>query len=321
VVTKVIFDTDPGVDDTAALLFIHAAPELDLVGITTVFGNAHIETTTRNALYLAERFNIPCPVAQGAGQALKRRYEGPPVLIHGVDGLGDVGVPETISRTADPRPAHRFIIDMVKAHPGEITLIAVGRITNLAHALAEAPEIAGLVKQVVIMGGAFGQNGHGGNVTPAAEANIIGDPEAADIVLGAPWPVVVVGLDVTKETFMAPEGLARLVREAGDAGCFIAQTSELYKQFHIDRHGLDGLFMHDSCAVAYVLAPELFTTRSGTMRVVTEGIAVGQTIQKPDSVNFAPGAWDGLPSQLACIGIDHEAVLELFHQKLARLGN
>ncbi len=189
---KVIFDTDPGIDDAMALLFLHKHPEIDLIGVTTVFGNAPIEITTRNALYLGDAWNIAAPVARGAGQTFDPARGGSywPTAIHGHNGIGDVPLPETVAREADPRPAYQFIIDTVRAHPGEVTLIAVGRMTNLALVLKHDPDVAALVKQVIIMGGAFDLNG---NVSPAAEANIHGDPEAADLVFTAPWRVVVVG--------------------------------------------------------------------------------------------------------------------------------
>lgn len=171
---KVIFDTDPGVDDAMALLFLHRHPAIELVGITTVFGNASIETTTRNALFLKGAWNIAAPVAKGIGETLDagRPHVGWPTGIHGDDGLGNIDVPAQIDLPLDPRPAHRFIIDTVRANPGQVTLIAVGRMTNLARALRDDPEIATLVKAVVIMGGAFDVPG---NITPAAEANIHGD--------------------------------------------------------------------------------------------------------------------------------------------------
>ncbi len=212
---KVIFDTDPGVDDAMALLFLHNHPDIDLIGITTVFGNASIETTTRNALFLKREWGIPAPVARGEGKTYNpmRNPVDWPVMIHGHDGLGNINVPETIDLPVDPRSAPRFIIETVRANPGEVTLIAVGRMSNLAYALKEDPEIAGLVKQVIIMGGAFDVPG---NITPAAEANIHGDPEAADAVMTAPWKVVVVGLDVTMKTVMTRRRLAELTAQNGE---------------------------------------------------------------------------------------------------------
>ena len=314
---KVIFDTDPGVDDAMALLFLHNHPEIDLIGITTVFGNASIETTTRNALFLKREWGIAAPIARGEGKTYNpmRNPTDWPVMIHGHDGLGNIDVPETIDLPVDPRPAHRFIIETVRANPGEVTLIAVGRMSNLAYALKADPGIAGLVKQVIIMGGAFDVPG---NITPAAEANIHGDPEAADVVMTAPWKVVVVGLDVTMKTVMTRKRLAELTAKNGRHLKLLSDISQFYIDFY-GRHVKDeGMVVHDSCACIYLVAPDLFTTRSGAIRVVAGGIADGQTIQKPDARSFPPGNWDGLPSQQACIGIDAEKVMGLLDETLAR---
>ncbi|MEO3386730.1 nucleoside hydrolase [Mesorhizobium sp. CAU 1741] len=306
---KVIFDTDPGIDDAMALLFLHQHPDIDLVGITTVFGNGTIDTTTRNALFLKDVWNIDAPVARGAGAPLNplRTYGAPPAIVHGDNALGNIALPDEIPGTVDPRPAHRFIIETVRADPGGVTLIAVGRMTNLALALREAPDIAGLVKQVIIMGGAFTVPG---NVSPVAEANILGDPEAADMVVTAPWKTIVVGLDVTMKTIMSTSTLERLAAQGGPRARLLSDISQHYIGFY-SRFVDDGMVIHDSCACAFLVAPHLFETRSGAMRVVSEGIADGQTIQKPDGRFFPPGAWDGKPSQLACVDIDADAVLRL----------
>lgn len=313
---KVIFDTDPGIDDAMALLFLHAAPEVELMAITTTFGNGSIETTTRNALYLTERFGIAARVGRGAGAPLKGEAGEPPHFVHGHNGLGDVPLPASITRTADPRPAHRLIIDLVRANPGEIEIVAVGRMTNLALALRADPGIVPLVKQVVIMGGAFGISGVLGNITPAAEANIWGDPLAADEVTAANWPLTMVGLDVTQKTRMPTAYLAALAETAGEAGQFIWDISRFYEDFH-HKGGVDSIFVHDSSAVAYLLRPELFETRSGAIRVVTEGIAFGQTIQKSDAVRYPPSAWDGRPSHRICTGVDSEGLRRLYAETLA----
>jgi purine nucleosidase len=312
---KVIFDTDPGVDDAMALLFLHRHPEIDLVGVTTVFGNASIETTTRNALFLKREWGIDCPVAKGANKTFNpdRKSSGDfPYHIHGDDGLGNIGVPAEIDLEPDPRPAHQFIIDTVKAHPGEVTLVAVGRMTNLANALMSEPEIAKLVKQVVIMGGAFDVNG---NITPAGEANIHGDPEAADFILTAEWPVVVVGLDVTMKTLMSRTDLAEMVEKGGKDVKLLSDISQFYIDFY--KHWVkDTMAVHDSCACVYVVAPELFKTRSGPIRVVCGSVADGQTIQKPDGQSFGPSEWDGHPSQKACVDIQQDRVLDLIKTTL-----
>ncbi len=312
---RVIFDTDPGVDDAMALLFLQHAPDVELMAVTTTFGNASIETTTRNALYLCERFGIEAPVGRGAGAPLAGEAGEPPDFVHGKNGLGDIELPGVLHRTADPRPAHQIIIDLVRANPGEISIVAVGRMTNLALALRQDPGIAALVRQVVIMGGAFGFGGILGNVTPAAEANIIGDPLAADEVVGAAWPLTMVGLDVTQRSQMSTEYLRALASEAGEAGRFIWEISRFYEAFH-QAGGVSSIYVHDSSAVAYLLRPELFKTRSGSIRVMTEGLSYGQTIQKPDGVGFPPGAWDGRPSHAVCSDVDPKGVVDLYRATL-----
>ena len=306
---KVIFDTDPGIDDAMALLFLHRHPQIDLIGITTVFGNAPIDLTTRNALFLAQAWGISAPVAQGAGVTFDpSRPEGHwPTFIHGENGLGDVDIPPVIGRTVDDRPAWQFIIDTVRAQPGEVTLVAVGRMTNLALALKADPDFAALVKEVVVMGGAFDLNG---NVSPAAEANIHGDPEAADVVFTAPWRVTVVGLDVTLKTVMTSGFLAEMAAAGGAPVQLLSDISQFYIDFYRHRVG-DGMVVHDSCACVYLVAPELFKTRSGPVRVVCGGIADGQTIQKPDGRVFPAEHWDGHPSQLVCIDVEPERVLDI----------
>ena len=309
---KVIFDTDPGIDDAMALLFIANSPGLELLGVTTVLGNADIDTVTRNALYLKQRFGLAAPVAKGAAAPLRRPRGASPRHIHGGNGLGDVAVPETLDAAPDPRPAWRFIVDTVRAHPNEVTLIAVGRLTNLALALERDPEIATLAKGVSIMGGAFGINGHSGNSTPVAEANILGDPDAADIVLTARWPVTVIGLDVTHETIMGTDYLARLRDEAGEAGRFMWEITRVYEKFYREHVLLDGIACHDSLAVAAVIDPSLFALRRGPIRVATEGIAIGQTIQRHQKRKFPPGAWDGHPDQSVAVAVDAKRFLALF---------
>jgi inosine-uridine nucleoside N-ribohydrolase len=313
---KVIYDTDPGVDDAMALVFQALHPDIELLGLTSVFGNATIETTTRNARVLAGRFAPGVPVAQGAAAPLERSAPEPLAWIHGDNGVGNIALDTTDAAALDARPAHRFMIETVRAHPGEVTLLAVGPLTNLALALADDPQIASLVKQVVIMGGAFGTVGVLGNVTPAAEANILGDPDAADIVFGAAWPVAIVGLDVTQRTIMSHEYLASLRERGGAAGQFVWEVSRHYEAFHEQSAQLEGIYVHDSSAVAYVLAPQLYTTRSGPVRVLTEGIAVGQTIQKPSAMPVPAPAWDSRPNCKVCVEVDVPGMLALYERTI-----
>jgi purine nucleosidase len=314
---KVIFDTDPGVDDAMALLFLARHPEIDLLGITTTFGNASIETTTRNALFLKQEWKIGAPVSKGYGQKYLATGEiySYPTYVHGHDGLGNIDVPETIDVPLDPRPAHQFIIDTVKAHPGEVTIIAVGRMTNLANALKDAPEITGMVKQVVMMGGAFDVPG---NVTPAAEANIHGDALAADVVFIAPWKVVAISLDVTLKTTMSRSRLAELARQGGAEVELLDRISQFYIDFY-DGEVADSMVVHDTCACVYVVASELFTLRPGSVRVQVEGVGEGRTIQKPDNMRFGPSVWDDKPSQFVSVDVDAAGIMKLVEETLVRI--
>lgn len=313
---KVIYDTDPGIDDAMALVFQSLHPDIEVLGITSVFGNATIDTTTRNALYLAARFAPGVPVARGAARPLEGEAPKPLPAIHGDDGLGNIGprVPE--GRSPDARAASRFIVETVRAHPGEVTLVAVGPMTNLALALDEDPAVALLVKQVIVMGGAFGIGGVTGNVTPAAEANMHADARAADRVFGAAWPLVIVGLDVTQSVIMSTEYLARLRDTGGEPGRFVWDVSRHYEAFHRASEKVAGIYVHDASAVAYLLAPQLFRTRSGPVRVLTEGIAAGHTIQKPEGMPAPAPDWDTRPSCTVCVGVDADALLELYRHTL-----
>jgi purine nucleosidase len=313
---KIIYDTDPGIDDAIAFVFQALHPGIELLGVTTVFGNSDIDTTTANARYLASRFAPHVPVARGAARPLRGSPPAPIPHIHGNDGMGDIARPEPVSVREDGRAGHRFIIDTVRAHPGEVTLLAVGPLTNLALALDEDPEIASLVREVVVMGGAFGINGDLGNVTPAAEANTHGDPLAADLVFGAAWKVSIVGLDVTHAVVMTTAFLASLRDSAGDAGRFVWDISRFYERFHADDGMTRGIYAHDYSAAAYVVAREYFTARSGPVRVLTDGIAAGMTVQKPVSMRSPAPAWDARPACDACVAVHADAVLDLFARTL-----
>lgn len=315
---KIIFDTDPGIDDAMALLYLSKLPEIELLGITTVVGNADIDTTTRNALFLKQQFGLEAPVVRGAGKTLDGVEKAEPVIVHGLNGLGDIALPAVDESGLAPGEASQFIIDTLRAHPGEVTIVAVGRMTNLALALRAAPEVAGLARQVIIMGGAFGYRGRSGNITPAAEANIHGDPVAADEIFAADWPVVAVGLDVTHDIVLDTDYLAALARDAGENGELLRQMCDHYARFYKEIMGLSGLVGHDLLAVTYALFPDWFETRRGPVLVVRDGIAVGQTIQMPETRKGGHPAWAGRPSQTICTGVEAARVLAHFREVTGR---
>ncbi|WP_439842814.1 nucleoside hydrolase [Aeromonas taiwanensis] len=316
---KIILDTDPGIDDAMAILFAEAHPAIDLLAITTVFGNATIENGTHNALWLKQKYGMKADVAQGAAAPLLRDPVGPTTVVHGPTGFGDVQAGE-VSLSADPRPAWQYIVETVKAHPGEITLVTIGPLTNLALALEAAPEIAGLVREVVVMGGAFGVNGHRGNVTPYAEANIHDDPEAADVVFTADWPVVIIGLDVTQQSVFSGAYLDALRDEAGEPGRFLWDVSRFYLRFYSARIGMEGCHVHDPSAIAYVIDPSLFTLREGPVRVITQGPAIGHTLQTFDGKAHPHDGWAGYPAQRVGVAVRDQALLALYRDTLTAWG-
>lgn len=313
---KVIIDCDPGIDDAMAILLAQRSKDLEILGITTVHGNADIDHTTANTLHLKHVFAIDAPVHQGAGLPLNAVELPYPTFVHGDDGMADTGeVPG--DAIADSTEAEHFIVDTIRANPHEITIIALGRLTNLARALAIAPELATLTKEVVIMGGAFGENQFRGNVSPCAEANIYGDPDAADAVCLAAWQKTFVGLDVTMLCVVDPQRQAR-IRHSGDAACqFIGRISEFYSSFYASIGYTAGFPMHDASAVAYAIAPELFRVQTGPVRVVTNGIAKGETIlNREPAREYQEDHWSDIPAANVCVDIDAVRVLDLYEHTI-----
>jgi purine nucleosidase len=315
--TRILLDTDPGIDDAMALLMLARDARAELVGISTVFGNAPVDITTANALALCHRFGIDVPVARGAARPMVREARQFPVQIHGHDGLGDVAPHPPHARAPEPAEAARFIADLARRYSGELTLVAVGPLTNLALALALDPELPRHVARVVVMGGAFGTLGHGGNVTPVAEANVFCDPHAADAVFGATWPVTVVGLDVTHQVLMSAAYLDALGHEGGAEGRFMRDITRGYERFYRRRTG-GGIYAHDASAVACALDASRFGLRHGALRVITEGLALGQTIQSRRGLLHSARDGDGLPEQRVCVAVDAAGVLADFRACFVR---
>ncbi|MCU0513552.1 MAG: nucleoside hydrolase [Anaerolineae bacterium] len=310
---KVIIDTDPGIDDAMAIFFALCSPELEVIGLTTIFGNVHTSLATINALRLLEiagRTDIP--VAPGVAAPLASAYKGPVPYVHGEDGQGNTHLPPPAS-TPLARAAADFIIEQIMAAPGEITLIALGPLTNLALALRQEPRIAQHVREVVLMGGnAFTI----GNATPAAEANIHNDPEAADEVFGAPWPVTMVGLDVTHQVIMDSAHLAEYARMNNPMAQHIHRILPVYVELYRLSGGLDGIYIHDSSAVAYVIDPSLFTTTAHPLRVDTsDGISRGKTWASVSQYRTLP-PWQNRPPVTICVAVRGAAVVALELERL-----
>ena len=280
--SRVILDTDPGVDDAFALLLAMHSPELKIEGITPVAGNVPLELTLPNALRMveiAERKDIP--VAAGAKSPLLRRLVTA-AYAHGENGLGGAVFPEPAIKPV-AQPAADLIRSIVRKYPKEVTLITIGPLTNVAAALNSDSDLASLVKGIVMMGGSLS----GGNITPAAEFNIYVDPEAAKIVFQSGIPITMVGLDVTRHTSLTDEHVR--VLEA-------AQTPVSQAAAKIARHAMDhnreqgflvGPNMHDSLAVAAFLDPSILKWQEYYVDIETAGeLTAGQTL------GYSPHAGD-----------------------------
>jgi inosine-uridine nucleoside N-ribohydrolase len=319
---RIIFDTDPGVDDAMALCFAMAHPRIELAGITTTFGNVTGMQATTNALYLTQLAGRRVPIAQGAAKPLVKHAEAPPDFIHGADGLGNLPSRQKANAAwADKRSAAQFIVDAARAQPGQITLVPVGPLTNIAAACALEPQLPKLIKRVVLMGGTVKE---GGNVSPVAEANIWNDPHAADAVFTAGFDLTMVGLDVTYQVVVPVSLFEQLaIRHQHPLTDTLLHAVKFYSQFYATRYpdlkAKPGCFGHDVLAFIALLHPEFFTFTHGRLRCVSEGIAQGQTILHDRlAIDFPQeGFGHHVPLSRAAMQVDVPSVLKVFEDTLS----
>jgi len=275
VTKRIIIDCDPGVDDAVAILLAAGDPAVEVAAITTVAGNQTLAKVTENARRIAAAASLDVPIAAGCDRPLVRDQ----VLageIHGESGLGGVQWPEP-TRDLDPRHAADLIVDEVTARPGEITLVPIGPLTNIAMALRLEPSIVDAAAGVVLMGGSYTR----GNTTPAAEFNVLADPEAAAAVFSAGWPVTMVGLDLTRQVKVTAGLIERLRELDGPAARLVLDTMTFYNAAigelarqteHQDADGdATAGSLHDPAAVAYVIDPSMFTVADAVVAVETAG--------------------------------------------------
>jgi purine nucleosidase len=318
---KIIFDTDPGTDDAMALMLALNSPELDVRAITVVPGNVTAEQGLENALRmvsLANRCDIP--IAAGAQHPLFQKLITAEFW-HGKNGLANVELPPSKCKV-DPRFGPDLIIEMVHAAPHEITLVPVGPLTNIALAVEKDPTIVPLVKEVVIMGGSI----TGGNVNASAEANIYNDPEAAQIVFRAGWPLTMVGLDVGDKTLLSPKYLEQLGQTHGPMNDFIYQVAhyliELSAQF-----GSVGTQMYDPLAVGVAIDPTFVKAPLMHVDVETRGeFTRGETVANRhgtiernvlhDDRYLIEGVDKVEPNAKVCVDVDADRFLQMFVSRL-----
>ena len=250
---KIILDCDPGHDDAVALLLAMGNPTIDLLGITTVGGNQTLDKVSHNALVVKEIAVHPeIPVYAGCDRPLVRPVEVAEA-IHGSTGMDVEGVqlPDPSTALADAH-AIDFIIDTIMSHePGTITLVPTGPLTNIAMAARKEPRIVERVKEVVLMGGGY----HEGNWSPVAEFNIKIDPEAAHIVFEEPWPVTMVGLDLTHQALATLEVEAEIKALETPVSEFVVGLFGFFRKAYQANQGFDNPPVHDPCTIAYLIDP------------------------------------------------------------------
>ncbi|TJY43326.1 nucleoside hydrolase [Cohnella pontilimi] len=270
---KIIIDCDPGHDDAIAILLAAANPRIELVGITTVAGNAEVEKTTVNALKVCEIAGIPhVPVSKGAGQPLVRVRETAPD-IHGESGMDGPLLPEP-TKSATSEHAVDYLIRTLMASEGDITLVPVGPLTNIAMAMRKEPAILGKIQEIVIMGG-----GTFGNKTPAAEFNIYVDAEAAKVVMESGVPITLMGLDLTHQAVATDEVKERIMAVGNRQARFIAELLDFFSGTYREVFGFEGAPIHDACCVAYCIDPTAFECKKLRVDVETKGeFSYGMTV-------------------------------------------
>jgi purine nucleosidase len=307
---KIIIDTDPGIDDSLAILLALASPELQIEALTVVSGNCIVEDGVKNALSVLELAGAThIPVIQGMHVPLLQ-----PLLIapetHGETGIGYARLPPPVT---PPAPGHAadLLIEKILAAPGEISLVAIGPLTNLALAIRLEPKIVSAVREVIIMGGAIR---HGGNTTPLAEFNVYCDPHAAHIVFHSGMPMTLVPLDVTYQVILTQQDVDRLLAIPSPVSRFIADATRFYMEFHDEYQSIEGCVINDPLALALAFAPHLVETESHFVDVdISGGPALGKTFADFYRLQKKP------PNMKVALGVRAREFVELFLERMERL--
>ena len=306
---RILLDCDPGRDDALAIaMALASTAEIELVGITAVAGNVPLALTYRNARFICDLCGFPeVPVYAGADRPLARQ----PVTgtrAHGESGLEGMAV-DVPPLAVEPGGAVPFMNETLRAAADdEITLVAIGPLTNVAIFAAESPELLPKIRQIVLMGGA---SRAGGNVTPAAEFNIYADPHAAARVLACGRPMTVVSLDATHQVLATPAHAERLARAGGEPARRLAALLRPAVHGRTARFGPDRLPIHDPCTIAWLLRPELFRAEPVPVAVETAGThTLGATVVDWWGVTGKP------PNAHWVTEVDGEAVLDLLIERI-----
>lgn len=312
---KIIIDTDPGIDDAMAIFVALQSLEVDVIGLTTIYGNVYTTLATRNALHLLEiagRTDIP--VAEGSHVTItkgtKLRIAD---FVHGADGLGNQNFPPPAGKPIE-QSAAAFLIEQAKLYPGKVTVVALGPLTNIALAIELDPGFSKNIGQIVLLGGAFAVNG---NVNPAAEANIFGDPEAADIVFTSGADILAVGINVTHQVVLTDADREKLAQSNGKFAQYLCKILEVYFSYHRDAYNTKGVYLHDPTALLAAVNPSLITYTEGVVRVQTSGITRGLTLFYNKQKRFAEVTeWTDKPTVKVAVTVDAPSVIKLVMDRL-----
>jgi len=307
---KILLDTDPGIDDSLAILLALASPELSLEGISVVHGNCSLEQATVNGLSILELAHVPhIPLAVGCELPLVQSSLLAPET-HGNTGLGYAKLPEPGIK---PKSQHGcdFLIEKILSNPGEMTLVAIGPLTNVALAIRKEPRIAGALKELIIMGGAIR---HEGNTTALAEFNTYVDPHAAHIVYHAGISTTLVPLDVTYQCVLTSQDVERLQKLDSPIPRFIKDTTDFYMEFHDAFQSVKGCVINDPLALALTFAPELCEYEELPVDVdISGGVSMGKTFA--DFYNY-----DKKTSNMkVALGVHPRDFIELFLERMENL--
>jgi purine nucleosidase len=309
---RILFDCDPGIDDALALIYALRSKSVKLEGITTVGGNIDLDKTTQNALRILEiTGREEVPVAKGIAKPLMRVNKSVGE-VHGIDGLGNSQLPAPKIKESDVH-AVDFIIDIIMENPGEIILVPVGPLTNIAVAVIKEPRLKDYVKEVVIMGGAVTTFG---NITSEAEFNIYTDPEAAKIVFESGLPITLVGLDVTMKTLLTPTHIEEITSMDTPVTSFVGKITRHYMEFYKNVVGVNGCGMHDPLAMGVAIDKSLVKTKRFYVTVETRGeYTTGET------VGDLRGSKEGVlhpPNMDVCLEVDSERFIRSFIETIKK---
>ena len=309
---KIIIDTDPGQDDAVAILLALGSPEeIEVLGITAVSGNVPLHLTQKNARIICELAGRPdVKVYAGCDAPLKRKLVTAE-HVHGKTGLDGPVLADPVM-ALQPGHAVDFIIDTLRAEAtGTVTLCPLGPLTNIAAAFLKAPDIIPRVGQVVLMGGAYFEVG---NITPTAEFNIYVDPEAADIVFKSDVDLVVMPLDVTHKALTNKSRVAAFRALGTEPGRMVAEWTDFFERFDMQKYGSDGAPLHDPCVIAYLIDPSLFTGRHINVEIETgSDLTLGMTVAD------WWGVTDRAPNALFIGDVDADGFYTLLTQRIGRL--